>query len=116
MKGAPANYLGRLVPKENFRTIIYAPNGSQKLVESWAEFESNMESGVWFATKDGAVTSLSTPVKKSKSKPRQAKTEKKEEAMIEEDFVDLDEDENPVPDDAAFEVTADDGFLPKASE
>jgi hypothetical protein len=50
MEGAPAKYLGRIVSKENFRVFIYAPDGSQKLVNSWAEYEKHMETGLWFAS------------------------------------------------------------------
>lgn len=50
MKGISSIYLGRHVSKENFRAFIYGPNGSQKLVNSWDEFERDMASGTWFAT------------------------------------------------------------------
>jgi hypothetical protein len=66
MDGIPAMYLGRIVPKEGFRTNIYAPNGSQKIVESWEEFESHMESGTWFASKEDAkacVVSIAPDIK-----------------------------------------------------
>ncbi len=55
MEGTPAIYLGRLVPKSSFRTFIYAPDGSQKLVNSWEEFESHMQSGLWFAEKNAKL-------------------------------------------------------------
>ncbi len=43
-------YLGRIVSKENFRAYIYSPDGSQKLVESWDEYEKHMETGLWLAS------------------------------------------------------------------
>ena len=47
-------YLGRWVSKEHFRTFIY--NGSeQKLVESYAEYERELASGLWFASPDDVV-------------------------------------------------------------
>ncbi len=114
MKGSNAVYLGRLVSKENFRAFIYAPNGGQRLVESWAEFEANMESGVWFATKEDALASIASPaiVDKPKTKTRTSKAKMAVEP-VDEAFED---DNESVHEDAAFEVTADDGFLPKASK
>ena len=61
MEGVPAVYLGRIVPKEGFRTFIYSPDGSQKLVESWDEFESHMETGIWFATPEETQGSKEVP-------------------------------------------------------
>lgn len=95
MKGATAIYLGRLIPKENFRTFIYAPNGSQKLVESWDAFEAHMESGVWFATATDAQNSVAND--EPKVKPRIPK-DKKEKKMDTED------------------ASSDDDFLPKVSD
>lgn len=50
MKGISSIYLGRHVSKENFRTWVYGPSESKKLVNSWDEFERDMASGLWFAT------------------------------------------------------------------
>ena len=116
MKDAPAIYLGQIVSKNNFRVFIYAPDGSQKLVESWDSYEKHMESGVWFATRDDAELSKA-PVEADKPKrvrkPVSVKTlELKEDpALIEEDFVDL--DVAAPADGLGFEVTGDDDFLPK---
>ena len=117
MKDAPAIYLGQIVSKNNFRVFIYAPDGSQKLVESWDSYEKHMESGLWFATREDAQESVSPPEKPKRVRKPASKAvgettlELKEElALIEEDFIDLDE---PAPaQDLAFEVTNDD-FLPK---
>lgn len=49
MKGNPAMYLGRVVDKAHFRVFIYDAEGKQKLIESWDDFESHMQSGIWFA-------------------------------------------------------------------
>lgn len=54
MEGTPAIYLGRIVEKKNFRAYIYGANGERRLVESWEEFEANMQSGIWFATIEDA--------------------------------------------------------------
>lgn len=43
-------YLGRMVPEKAFRVYIYSVNGEKKLVNSWAEFESEISSGKWFDT------------------------------------------------------------------
>lgn len=95
MKGTPAIYLGRIVDKENFRAFIYGPNGEKKLVESWDEFEANMQSGVWFATIHDAEASKVTV--KEKSKPR---TKQKQMPKIE-----VADSENVLPDDdSVFEV------------
>lgn len=115
MKGTPAIYQGRIVEKKNFRAFIYAPDGSQRLVESWDEFEANMQSGVWFATAEDAKASISLAIEE-KPKPRQrASRAKKVEfnapAFLDDAPNDEDEPEEAIPDDAAFEVT--DDFLPK---
>lgn len=72
MEGAPAIYLGRIVEKKNFRAFIYGANGEQRLVESWEEFEANMQSGIWFATPKNSeplgVNKELKPKKKSKIK------------------------------------------------
>ena len=54
MEGVPANYQGRIVSKHHFRAFIYKPDGSQKLVNSWDEFECHIASGLWFVTKEDA--------------------------------------------------------------
>ncbi len=51
---ATAIYMGRVVPQANFRTFIYGPEGKTKLVNSWSEYQLEMSSGVWFATKEEA--------------------------------------------------------------
>ncbi len=54
MQGAPANYLGKIVSKKNFRVFIYSVDGQEKLAESWDEFEKNMATGLWFPTVEDA--------------------------------------------------------------
>ena len=108
MEGKPAIYLGRLVSKVNFRAFIYSADGSQRLVESWEEFEANMQSGVWFATLEDAKSSIAQ-VEKPKRKPKNA-SPKKADVVIEE-ATEEDEAEDAPPNDLAFEVT--DDFLPK---
>jgi len=115
MEGTPAIYLGRIVSKDNFRAFIYAPNGGQRLVESWEEFEANMQSGLWFATPEDAKGAVE--VAKPKPRPSRAKKpvpvttlELKEDAPVEDDFIEEELIPCP-PEDVAFEVT--DDFLPK---
>lgn len=81
MKGTPAIYLGRIVPKENFRAFIYAMDGSKRLVESWDEFEANMQSGLWFATAEDAKARI--PVAEEKPKAARARKPKKEGGALE---------------------------------
>jgi hypothetical protein len=50
MKATHAIYLGRMVSKNNFRAFIYGADGTKRFVKSWAEFETAMQSGIWFAT------------------------------------------------------------------
>jgi hypothetical protein len=95
MKGAPAIYRGRIVDKVNFRTNIYDSKGKKKLVESWEAFEAAMQSGLWFATREEAMESMTnaqemekseddlaltlTSKSKSKLKPKPVKVEKIEQ-------------------------------------
>ena len=72
MKDITPIYLGRIVSKKNFRTYVYAPDGSQKLVESWEEFEREMESGLWFISQEDAQKNVPAP----SPKPRKVKKEK----------------------------------------
>ena len=120
MKGTPAIYLGRVVDKKNFRAFIHGVNGERRLVESWEEFEANMQSGLWFASVEDAVASK-PPVEeevveevekaRAKPKPRAKPAPKPKPAPIE---VEEDADEVLADDDTVFEVT--DDFLPKEGE
>ena len=112
MKGTPAIYLGRIVDKKHFRAFIHAPDGARRLVESWDEFEANMQSGVWFATPEDAKASLEVVKPKAKRASRAKKVEfnkpeikEEDDDFIEEELIDC------PPEDAAFEVK--DDFLPK---
>lgn len=51
MTGEHVIYLGRLIPKKGFRAFIYGFEGVEKLVESWEEYEKNIATGSWFASK-----------------------------------------------------------------
>lgn len=44
-------YLGRVIPREGFRAFVYGFDNTEKCVDSWAEFEHEIASGEWFATK-----------------------------------------------------------------
>lgn len=85
MEGKPAIYLGRIVSKEDFRVFIYSPEGTQKLVESWNEYEASMQSGLWFATREEAQSSiLEKEIEEQKKRTRINKPKKiEEEAVIE---------------------------------
>lgn len=116
MKGSPAIYLGRLIPKENFRAFIYAPNGNKRLVESWDEFEANMQTGLWFATESDALKSVAQDVKKERK--RTPKPKKEEVLAVQEPCKIINEPPKAkhVPQDGlGFEVTNDD-FLPNEGE
>lgn len=106
MEGTPAVYLGRIVDKKNFRAFIYGLNGQKRLVESWEEFEANMQIGLWFATAEDACATKEVvkAVRKPARKPKQ-----KVEVQVDDDVEDV------LPDDGSvFEVT--DDFLPKEGE
>jgi hypothetical protein len=45
-------YNGRTVPKDGFRVFIYGLNDTEKLVNSWDEFQQEVSSGLWFPTKE----------------------------------------------------------------
>jgi len=120
MKDATAIYLGQIVSKKNFRVYIYAPDGSQKLVESWDAYEKHMETGLWFPTKEEALKSIEEVVEeKPKPKPRQTKAKKPEvkevaESLLEAQSIEMSHDES-VTQDSAFEVSKEDDFLPKTA-
>jgi hypothetical protein len=57
-------YLGRGVPKKNFRAFIFSTDGKTKIAESWDEFEAYTHSDTWFATKEEAQ-GLKKPRKKT---------------------------------------------------
>ncbi len=102
MEGTPAIYKGRVVSKHHFRVFIYAPNGGQKLVESWDEFEQCMQSGLWFATKEDAFASCVAVGEEHPKSNRPKRVKKEPISKIE---------ELPEEDNMAFEVK--DDFLPK---
>jgi hypothetical protein len=56
MQGESVLYNGRLVPKENFRVYIFSLSGEKKLVNSWDEYQSHMECGLWFSTEKDMLT------------------------------------------------------------
>tara|TARA_R110000868_G_C10972576_1_gene770474 strand:+ start:10974 stop:11318 length:345 start_codon:yes stop_codon:yes gene_type:complete len=114
MDGVPAVYLGRIVSKENFRTFVYCPAGTQRLVESWDEYEQAMSSGNWFATLEDSKASEAVV-----EKPKRVRKPAKVSAAVE--MLEADEADDGVEvvegdDEGTFEVAADDGFLPKASK
>jgi len=83
MEGIPANYLGRIVSKLNFRAFIYAQDGSQKLVNSWDEFEQHMETGLWFACKEDIIKKEETIEETQVSQKKNKKVSKE----VKDDFL-----------------------------
>jgi hypothetical protein len=85
MNGVSAVYKGRVISKEHFRVFIYAPDGSQKLVDSWDAFEKHMESGLWFDCKEKAQECCVTqeePQKLKKARGKSVKDEEKEDDFL----------------------------------
>lgn len=103
MDGAPAVYLGQIVSKENFRAYIYANDGSRKVVNSWDEFVSHMESGLWFATPEECKGAEEVPAEKPKRVRKPAAKPVTAVEMLEADEAVEVVDDEPL----------DDGFLPK---
>ncbi len=115
MEGTPAVYLGRIIEKKHFRAFIYGPNGERKLVESWDEFEANMQSGIWFATVEDAEASKAIveevePVEVVK-KPRKKPVPKAKSVEVEP----VDELEEVLPADGSV-IEVKDDFLPTGNE
>lgn len=48
------NYDNRIVPKEGFRAFIYNVDGERRMANSWNEFQSYVQTGTWFSTKEAA--------------------------------------------------------------
>lgn len=122
MKGTPAIYLGRIVEKKNFRAFIYGANGERRLVESWEEFEANMQSGIWFASVEDAEASkvkveLDEPeLPEFEDKPKaRAKPKPKPKAQPKPEKVEEPEEEVPADDleDDGSVIEVKDDFLPK---
>jgi hypothetical protein len=53
-----------MVPKDGFRAFVYSKNGEQKLVNSYAEFEQSVSSGIWLPQKP--ATEVAKPKKKGR--------------------------------------------------
>lgn len=115
MEGTPAVYLGRIIEKKHFRAFIYGSNGEKKLVESWDEFEANMQSGIWFATVEDAAASKAivedaVPVEVVKKARKKPVPKPKPEAVEP-----VDELEDVLPDDGSV-IEVKDDFLPTGNE
>lgn len=106
MEGTPAIYLGKIVSKKNFRAYIYAPNGDRRLVESWEEFEANMQSGVWFASIEDVQQSKIDQEKTKEKLPSKSKKKLKGKVELLEPVQEIDEGEisKDELDDMVFEV------------
>jgi hypothetical protein len=92
MEGMPAIYNGKIVSKNHFRTFIYSPEGSQKLVESWDEYEKCMESGLWLSSQEEALK-IKNALEDAKQteKVSKKKTTKQELPEFQDDFLPRDE-------------------------
>ena len=72
MKPEMVRYLGRVIPKENFRAYIYSFDDLEKIVNSWDEFESHIKLGTWFASKEDLnAAKVATEAGKLKSKKKE---------------------------------------------
>src|SRR6185436_5067284 len=120
MKGTPAIYKGRIVDKNNFCAFVFSPNGEKKLIKSWSQYESHVQSGVWFPTLKDALESKAPEMKveepdvkeepKPKAKPKsKPKSKAKPKAQVEK-VEEVEEPSDELPDDGSvFEVTGEDG-------
>ena len=90
MRNEPAIYNGKIIDKKNFRVYIYSPDDTQKLVESWEEYERHMADGLWFATKEDALASKIVeevkeepivPVKRTRKEKDNKRKERIDEAI-----------------------------------
>ncbi len=112
MKGTPAIYKGRIIDKKVFRAFIFGTNGEKKLVESWDAFESHMQTGIWFASRQDAleVKAQQEPELEPEVEPK-AKTKPKSKPKPKfkpkpEKVEQVDESDDVLPDDGSvFEVT-----------
>jgi hypothetical protein len=101
MKGVTAIYLGKIVDKKYFRTFVYNSNGEHKLVESWDEFESSMQSGIWFATPEDVNVGRKNNLKVKNKKISKSTT------IVEKIEDDMDVVDELMSDGSVFEVTDD---------
>jgi hypothetical protein len=65
---ATVMYDGRVVPVEGFRVFVYGPDDTQKLANSWKEYQELIASGLWFSHKDKVVTAKKEAPRESKKK------------------------------------------------
>ena len=66
-------YLGRAVPKANFRTYVYGFDGAKMLARTWIQYEALISSGIWFPKLEDVpekVVSEDIKTKDTKSKSR----------------------------------------------
>lgn len=73
MQGESVVYLGRIVPKQGFRTFVYSRSGEKRLVESWDEFSRAMSSGIWMAQPNSAEIEISDELSIPKKRGRKKK-------------------------------------------
>lgn len=58
-------YLGRMVPKKNFRAYVYDKDNNGKLVNTWTDYEEHLASGLWFSTKRN-IDLIEAPIAKKR--------------------------------------------------
>lgn len=67
-------YLGRTICCDDFRAWIYGKNNTKKLVNSWNEYQENINSGEWYASiEDLEKESTAEPIEVVVVKPRTKK-------------------------------------------
>jgi hypothetical protein len=59
-------YDGRSVPVQGFRAFVYGPNSTQKLANSWDEYQALISSGIWYSKKSDVKEILKESEKNSK--------------------------------------------------
>ncbi len=78
MSGFLVNYLGNMVPRDGFRAYVYSVSGDKKLVNSWSEFQSHMQTGIWFAQKQDLREVVEEEIELPVVKPKKAARGKKD--------------------------------------
>lgn len=55
IKNEMVKYDNRIVPKQGFRAFVYNVDGQRRMANSWNEFESYVQTGIWFSSKQAAL-------------------------------------------------------------
>jgi hypothetical protein len=68
-------YMGRWVPKDQFRAYVYSES-EQKLADSWDEFQRLIASGLWFESKEAVENAILANLNKEIAEKPQSEPEK----------------------------------------